>query len=69
MFYIFIAESSAVLADSKTNTMTAGLVIGAGVFGIQKLDRIAAFYANWHIEGWFKTLRWVNEFTNIPVVF
>ena len=34
MFYIFIAESSAVLAYREADSMTARPVIGARVFGI-----------------------------------
>jgi hypothetical protein len=48
MFYVFIAEASAVLADGEADSMTAGSVICAGVFGVKGLDGIATFYADWH---------------------
>jgi hypothetical protein len=48
MFYVFIAESSAVLADSEAYSMAARFIIGTGVFGIESLDWISAFYADWH---------------------
>lgn len=52
MLYVFIAEPSAILAHCEPHSMAAGLVIGAGIFGIEGLDWIAAFYADWHfIDG------------------
>ena len=48
MFYIFIAESSAVLADSEAYSMAARFIIGTGVFGVESLDWISTFYADWH---------------------
>jgi hypothetical protein len=48
MFNIFIAKTSAVLADGQTNTVATGLIIGARVFSVQSPDRIPTFYANWH---------------------
>jgi hypothetical protein len=48
MFHVFIAESSAVLADSEAYSMATGLIVCAGVFGVKSLDRIPTFYANWH---------------------
>ena len=48
MFYIFITKPSAVLAYSKAHSMAAGLVICAGVLGVQGLDRESTFYADGH---------------------
>jgi hypothetical protein len=48
MFYVFIAEASAVLADGKADSMAAGSIICARVFGVKGLDGIATFYADWH---------------------
>jgi hypothetical protein len=48
MLYVFVAEASAVLADCEPHSMAAGPIIGAGVFGVKGLDRIATFYADWH---------------------
>ena len=48
MLYVFIAEASAVLADCEADSMAAGSVICTGVFGVEGLDGIATFYADWH---------------------
>jgi hypothetical protein len=48
MFYVFIAESSAVLADSEAYSMAARFIVCAGVFGVESLDWISTFYADWH---------------------
>jgi hypothetical protein len=48
MLYVFIAEASAVLADGEADSMAAGSVICTGVFGVEGLDGIATFYADWH---------------------
>jgi len=51
MLDVFVAEASAVLADCKAYAMAARLVIGAGVFCVEGLDWISAFYADWH-DSW-----------------
>jgi hypothetical protein len=48
MFYIFIAEPTAVLADCEADAVPSGFVIGAVVFGIEGFDWIATFYADGH---------------------
>lgn len=48
MLYILVAEPATVLADSEPDSMAAGTVIGPRVLGIEGLDRIATFYADWH---------------------
>jgi hypothetical protein len=48
MFYVFIAESTAVLADSEAYSMTARFIVCAGIFGVESLDWISTFYADWH---------------------
>jgi hypothetical protein len=48
MFYVFIAESATVLADSEAYSMAAGFIVCAGVFGVESLDWIPTFYADWH---------------------
>jgi hypothetical protein len=48
MLYIFVAESTTVLANSEADSMAAGSVIGARVFGIKSLNGIATLYADWH---------------------
>ena len=48
VLYIFVAESTAVLADCEADSMAAGSVIGPRVFGVKSLDWIATFYADWH---------------------
>jgi hypothetical protein len=48
MLDVFVAEFPAVLADRETHPMATGAVIGAEVFGVESLDRIATFYADGH---------------------
>jgi len=48
MFHVFIAEAATVLAYCESYSMTTGAIIGARVFGVEGLDRVAAFYADWH---------------------
>ena len=48
MLDVFIAETSAVLAHGQSHSMASGFVVGAGVFGVEGLDGIAALYADWH---------------------
>jgi len=48
VFYVFIAESPAVFADCEPDTMAAGSIVCAGVFGEKSSDREATFYADWH---------------------
>ena len=48
VFNVFVAEAAAVLAHGEPHAVAAGLVIGAGVFGVERPDRIAAFYADGH---------------------
>lgn len=50
MLYVFIAESSAILAHCETHSMARGAVIGARVFGVEGLDGVATFYADWHCK-------------------
>ena len=45
---VFVAEAAAVLADREAHSMAGGFVVGAGVFGVQSLDGIAALYADRH---------------------
>ena len=48
MLDVFIAETSAVLAHGQSHSMAGRFVVGAGVFGVQSLDGIAALYADRH---------------------
>ena len=48
MLYVFVAESTAILADCEAHSMAAGAIIGAGILGIEGLDGIATFYADGH---------------------
>ncbi len=48
VLYVFVAEPAAVLAHSESHSMAAGLVICARVVGVEGLDGISTFYADWH---------------------
>lgn len=48
MLDVFVAEAPAVLAYGEAHAVAAGLVVRAGVFGIEGLDREAAFDADGH---------------------
>jgi hypothetical protein len=48
MFHVFIAEATAVLAYCEPHSVASGAIIGARVFGIEGLDGVATFYADWH---------------------
>lgn len=48
MFNVFVAKLPTVLAYCKPNTVPAGAIIGAEVFGVERLDGIATFYADGH---------------------
>ncbi len=48
MLYILVTEPATVLADSEPYSVATGAVIGARVFRVERLDRIATFYADWH---------------------
>ena len=48
MLDVFIAESTAVLAYCEADSVAAGLIIGARVFGVESLDWVTTFYADGH---------------------
>jgi hypothetical protein len=57
VFNVFVAEAAAVLAHGEPHAVAAGLVIGAGVFSVERLDWISAFYTDWH-DSWTLITRW-----------
>lgn len=49
MFDIFVAESPAILANCKSDSMTTRAVISTQVLGIEGIDRSTTFYADGHL--------------------
>lgn len=48
MLNVFVAEFPTVLAYCKPHAVPTRPVIGAEIFGVEGLDRIATFYADGH---------------------
>lgn len=69
MLYVFIAETTAVLAYREAYAMTRGAIIGARVFGVESLNGVPAFYTDWHCRdllvssehGWFGGFQYQND--------
>jgi hypothetical protein len=64
MLDIFVAESSAVLANCEAYTMATGLVICTRVFRVEGLDWITAFYTDWH-GSWTGIAHWTSSLQSI----
>ncbi len=59
MLDVFIAELPTIFTDSEPNSMTTRAVICTRVLGIESLDWIAAFYADWHLASLWVLYRYL----------
>jgi hypothetical protein len=50
MFDILVAEAATVAAHSESDIVSAGLVSCARICSPERLDRMSAFDADWHIS-------------------
>lgn len=51
MLHILVTEAPAVLAYRESHAMAGRAVVSAGVLGVEGLDGITTFNADWHRTG------------------